>query len=346
MRKIISKTGHIFMACLLTAFPFMWTQKAYAAPLTSKSVTIGTSAPSASTNHTFRFTLASVSDVGSIEFEYCSNSPFVGTACTAPAGFSAASAALASQTGETGFVISPGSTANRIVLSRVPVATSAIPVRYSFNNVVNHDTPNSTVYVRVATFASADGTGPRTDEGAVAYSTASAIAVAGYVPPYITFCVGVTVALNCSSSSGVFLNFGELVTSQPRFLSSQFSVATNDPGGYATFVAGPTMTSGNNTIAALDPPGTSQAGISQFGINLKANSNPAVGAEPTGVGSGAIAAGYNTSNQFFFKNQVIAASPVSTEFNAFTVSYLVNVSSAQRPGVYSTTLTYIAVAAF
>lgn len=334
------------MVSVLAATTIVWPQKIYASTLDSRSVKISSSRPSAVNTHTFGFTIANVSTVGSIEFEYCSNSPFIGTACTAPAGFSADAATLQNESGETGFMIEAGSTDNRILLSRVPIGTSAIPVEYVFGNIANHNTPNSTVYVRIATYASANGTGPRTDTGAVAFSTGSAISVAGFVPPHLTFCVGVTVALNCTSSTGVLLNFGELVTSQPRFLSSQFSVATNDPGGYTTFVAGPTMTSGNNTIPALATPQPSQQGISQFGINLRANSNPSVGAEPFGVGSGAISGNFNTQNQFYFKNQIVAASPISTDFNTFTVSYLINVSEAQKPGIYSTTLTYIASAAF
>lgn len=347
MRKISFKPVHILMVILVALTPLVNVHQAYAAPLTNRSVTIGSSIPSAVTTHKFAFTLVSVSPVGSMEFEYCTNTPFVGEVCDAPPGFTVSNAVIQSQTGETGFSIDPiNTTPNRIVLTRPPLATSAIPVEYTFGDIVNPSAPNSTVYVRIATYASTDGTGPRTDTGAVAFATVSPISVAGFVPPYITFCVGVTVALNCSSATGVLLNFGELRTNQPRVVSSQFSVATNDPAGYATFVAGPTMTSGNNTIAALESPTPSRTGTSQFGINLRANSNPSVGAEPTGVGSGAIAAGYNIPNQFFFKNQVVAASTISTDFNAYTVSYIVNISTQQRPGVYSTTLTYIATAAF
>jgi hypothetical protein len=334
------------VALVFGLIPLAWTQQTSAAPMTARSVTVGSSVPDAVTTHSFKFTLTSVSPVGSIEFEYCDNTPFVGTVCTAPAGFSASAATLQSEAGETGFSIDPSSTVNRIVLSRIAVPTAAIPVQYVFQDVVNHSTQNSTVYVRIATFATTDGTGPRTDTGAVAYATVSNISVAGFVPPYLTFCVGVTVALNCSSSTGVLLNFGQLVTNQPRFVSSQFSVATNDPGGYATFIAGPTMISGNNVIPALDPPHASQTGTSQFGMNLRANSSPAVGTDPIGVGTGVIAAGYNTPNQFFFRNQLLTSSPVSSDFNRFTASYIVNVSGAQQPGIYSTTLTYIATAAF
>lgn len=346
MRKILFSATSIILALLMPVTGIFHVVKVAADSLSTRSVTISSSIPQAVNTHKFGFTLANVSPVGSIEFEYCSNSPFIGTACMAPTDFSASSAVLASQTGETGFIIDPTSTANRIIISRVPLSTSAIPVEYSFNNITNQSTPNSTVYVRIATYATTDATGPRTDEGAVAFATTSALSVAGFVPPYLTFCVGVTVALNCSSSTGVLLNFGELRTNQASTVTSQFSVATNDPGGYMTFVAGPTMTSGNNTITALDPPAISKTGNSQFGMNLRANSSPSVGAEPTGVGTGGIAAGYGTPNQFFFRNQVIASSPISTDFNAFTVSYLVNVNNGQRPGVYSTTLTYIATAAF
>lgn len=346
MHKISFKAARIIVALLLTIPTVLGSPKISANPLTSRSLKISSSQPDAVNTHTFDFTLVNASTIGSIEFEYCSNSPFIGTPCTAPSGFSASSANLSSQTGETGFIIDPLSTANRIVISRVPIGASAIPVQYTFDNVVNHSAPNSTVYVRIATYATPDGTGPRTDEGAVAYATASAISVNGFVPPYITFCVGVTVALNCSSSAGVFLNFGDLRTNQARAVSSQFAVATNDPGGYMTFMSGQTMTSGNNTISAQDPPSTSRPGTSQFGLNLRSNSNPAIGADPTGVGTGTIAAGFNIQNQFMFRNQVIASSPMSTDFNAFTVSYVVNVSGSQRPGIYSTTLTYIATAAF
>ena len=334
------------LALILAVSPLFLGSTAYAGPLTSKSVTVGSSVPSANTTHQFKFTVVSVSNVGSIELEYCSNTPLVGTSCSVPAGLSVSSAILQSQTGETGFSIDASTTANRLVLSRPSVPTSAIPVTYNFSNITNHSPPNSTVYVRIATFASSDGTGARTDEGGVAFATASNIAVAGYVPPYLIFCVGVTVSPNCTSFSGTLLDFGEFSTAQPRFLTSQFAVATNDPTGYSTTVSGTTMTSGNNVIQALNPPSFSQPGVSQFGMNLRANTNPAVGADPSGVGTGTIAAGFNTPNQFYFNNQVVVSSSIPSDFNAFTASYLANISNAQRPGIYATTLTYIASAAF
>jgi hypothetical protein len=107
------------------------------------------------------------------------------------------------------------------------------------------------------------------------------------------------------------------------------------------------MTSGNNVIPAVNPTGTSKVGVSQFGLNLRANSNPAIGADPQGVGTGVPVAGYNTPNQFKFVNGGnIASSNLTTEFNKMTASYIVNISSAQPPGIYATTITYLAVGDF
>ncbi len=346
MRKISSRVIHVLIALLLSLVPFLLPAKAYADQLAARSVAIGSSAPSAVTTHNYTFTLASLSPVGSMEFEYCTNSPLSGESCDAPAGLSVSGAILQSQSGETGFVVSPDSSANRIVLSRVPVSTLAIPVSYNFANITNQNTPSSPVYVRIATFFSTDGSGARTDTGAVAYSTANPVYVNGYVPPYLTFCVGVVVALNCANFNGTLINFGELSVNQPRSMSSQFSVATNDPGGYSTTLSGTTMTAGNNTIPSLNSPQASQPGNSQFGMNLRSNSNPSIGAEPIGIGSGVIANGFNTPDRYYFNNQVIVSSPIPSDFNIFTISYLVNIGASQRPGIYATTLTYIASAAF
>lgn len=346
MGKVRLVTNHVLVATLLVVSPLIWHDISLANPLSSRSVTIASSAPSVVTSHQFKFNIDTVNNIGSIVFRYCDNSPEFDMSCSAPPGLSVSSAVLSSQTGETGFSIDPTTTSNRLVISRPAGLTSTIPASYTFTNVTNQNVPYSTVYVRVSTHASSDGTGPRIDSGAVAFATVGAISVSGYVPPYLTFCVGVVVALNCSNATGTSLNFGELSETQPRFLTSQFSVATNDPGGYSTTLAGTTMTSGNNTISPPAFPQGSNPGTSQFGMNLRANSNPPVGANPAGVGTGSISPNFATPNQFYFNNQVIVSSAVPSDFNLFTASYIVNISDAQSPGVYSTTLTYIASAAF
>lgn len=339
--------AHTTGASLVVVAPLLlFYSAAKAAPLSSRSVDVGSSIVSANTNHFFQFTFPGVASVGSIEFEYCTNSPQIDAPCSAPAGLDLTGATLTAQNGETGFSIDASSSSNRLVLTRAPSMTSAIPASYNFTNIINQSTPNQTAYVRIATYGSSDATGPVIDEGAVAYATVNLINVSGFVPPYLTFCVGVTVALNCSSATGSQLSFGELSKTSPNAVSSQFSVATNDPTGYSTTIVGTTMTSGNNIIPALATPAGSQPGVSQFGINLVGNANPSIGANPAGVGTGTPSPNYSTPNQFSFNNNVVALSPLPTEFTAFTVSYLANVSTAQPAGVYTTTLTYITTVSF
>lgn len=331
---------------LFLAGLWFFTAISQAATLEQRSVRIASSTPGATTEHRFSFTIASATQLGSIEFEYCSNDPFIGTACTPPTGLSVSGAVLSSQTGETGFGIHASTTTNRLVISRTPVSAAAQPVTYTFNGIVNPSAPPQTVYIRISTFASDDASGSRTDSGAVVFATASGVAVDGFVPPYITFCAGVTVALDCSTSSGTKLDFGELSAAATRFTTSQFAGATNDESGYAVSTSGTTMTSGANTISALGSPSVSSTGTGQFGMNLRANTAPSVGAEPVGSGSTVPTSNYNNPDMFKFQNETIASSSISTDYNRFTVSYILNMANGQAPGVYSTTLTFIAFASF
>lgn len=320
----------------------------YADPLSNRSVTIASSEVSVTTDHNYAFTIPNANNIGSIQFEYCSNSPFIGTACTVPTGLNTSAASLSGQTGEIGFSINSGlTTANKILISRVPsVNLASQPATYKFSNVINPSDVNATTFVRISLYSSINGTGAWSDSGAVAFAVTRSITVHAFVPPYLTFCVGITVSNKCISTSGNFVNLGELSKTSANYSTSQFAGATNDPGGYSVFLAGSTMTSGTKIIPALLSPTTSAPGSSQYGINLVANSNPGVGQNKIGAGTFNPSADYAMVNKFKFVNQIIGNSPFSTNYNIVTVSYLVNVSKAQAPGVYTTTVTYIATAAF
>jgi hypothetical protein len=285
--------------------------------------------------------------MGSIVFEYCSNTPIFELSCSAPSGLDISLASIDSQSGITGFSVHGLTNANRLVITRTPAANPAPQAAvYDFGNIVNPSDVNTPMYVRITTHASDDGTGPETDRGAVVFVLTPDFTTEAFVPPFLTFCAAITVASDCSTTSGNFINLGELSKTSANFSTSQFAGATNDPGGYSTFLAGTTLSSGINTIPALASPGTSNPGSSQFGLNLVANSNPNVGQNRTGGGTAAPFGGYGSPNQFLFQEGIIASTANSTNFNVFTVSYLVNVSNNQKPGIYTTTVTYIATAAF
>ncbi|MBW3569218.1 hypothetical protein KY385_03770 [Candidatus Parcubacteria bacterium] len=348
MRKRLGKIPVLVLALHLMVAPALYFQpKALAENLTNRSITIGSSRPSVTTSHKLDFTIPTAGPLGSIDFEYCSNNPFIGTACTAPNGLDVSGAAIDNQSGETGFAIDPSTTANRLLITRIPAPNLASqPASYDFSNIVNPTADAPSIFVRISTFATDDGTGPRTDSGAVVFAITRGLSVEAFVPPYLTFCVGITISGNCASMSGSFINLGEFSKTSANYSTSQFAGATNDPGGYSVFMAGNTMASGTNIIPALTALQASKPGTSQFGINLVANSNPAVGQNRIGSGTVSALPGYKTPNLFKFKNEPIAASSLPTNYNTLTVSYLVNVSNSQKPGVYSSTITYIATAAF
>jgi hypothetical protein len=87
----------------------------------------------------------------------------------------------------------------------------------------------------------------------------------------------------------------------------------------------------------------------QFGINLVANTTPAIGANKSGTGSGIPTAGvYDTADQFKFNpsGEVVASATAATNTNTFTTSYIANINAVTAAGAYSTVLTYTATANF
>jgi len=318
-----------------------------AAFLTQRSITVGTSAINAVTTHTIRFTLNTNATLGSMQFQYCENDPFIGTPCTAPAGLNVTGAILSSQTGETGFSVHNSTTANNLIISRTPAVTPGNPVQYVFSNITNPSVQSSSIYVRISTYASNDASGSITDSGGTVFSTAGNFGTSAYVPPLLYFCVGLTVTGNCSTYTGNGIDFGELSSKEVKYGTSQAAAATNDSDGYRIYSLGTTMTSGNNEIPRLESQFPSVAGIGQFGINLRDNNNPDAGEDISGNGSGAVLSNYDTPNQFMFEpGDAVAESTISTDFNKYTMTYIVNRSPSQPAGIYVATITYLAVAQF
>lgn len=283
--------------------------------------------------------------VGSISIEYCSNSPLIGEPCTPPTGFSLAGAVLSSQSGELGFSVF-SQNANRIVFQRPAALPTGILSEYTLTNVINPSNLGSN-YARLQTYTSTDATGLAVEAGGVVFSIGSGLSVNTEVPPYLIFCTAVSIPLgDCSGANSYFIDLGELASTAAATGRSEFMVATNAAEGYSVVINGTTLTSGNNIIQPLSDGGASVIGVSQFGINLRANSSPGVGAQPT-AGWGTPSAPYNIANVFQFQNgDVIASSVRTSDYQKYTVSYLTNIAKDQPPGYYATTLTYICLANF
>ena len=350
MRNLAYRLTTTLVVSLLIATPLqvLWPQSAEAADFTSRRLDLSDTRAATPSDHTLSFNWISALPVGSMTIEYCSTSPLFVVACVPPIGMDLTSgAAFSSESGETGFSVHPSTTANMWVLTRPAAAVTPQPGSYLFTNVDNPTTEGS-YYVRFASYASTDGTGSRIDEGGIAFSINTPLDIGAFVPPVLLFCLGTSIPTNsCSSAVGSSIDFGEFSTSSTAQGTTQMLAATNGVGGYNITLTGTTMTSGNNVIPGLASPTTSQQGVSQFGTNLVDNSVPNIGANSSGSGSGSPTADYNNVNQFkFVDGDIVASSPISTDINRYTSSYIVNISEDQNPGVYATTLTYVAFANF
>lgn len=317
-----------------------------AVQVTNRSVDIVDTTISVTTTHVIRLDVVSPDNIGSMEFQYCSNDPLPGLPCTPPSGLDLSGAVLAAEFGELGFAIHPSSTINRLVISRVSVAPAPGATAYTFDNIVNADTVGSN-YIRVGTYSSNDGTGPRVDEGGIAYALVSGFSVSAFVPPWLLFCTGVSIPTNCASAVGSGVGMGEFDTGITAVGTSQMQAATNGEFGYRISVLGTTMTSGNNVIPNMVARGPANLGSSQFGMNLRNNSNPNVGSNPSGPGTASPTVDYNAVNQFkFVPGDTLVTVGTTNDTRTYTVSYIVNVDDNQKAGYYSTTLSYIALASF
>lgn len=297
--------------------------------------------------HEFGFVMSdTITPVGSVIIEFCSNSPFSNTPCTAPAGMNASSANFIGQTGETGFIMLPPTT-GQLTLTRAPANPSGVPATYTFSNITNPSS-NGTYYVRVQTYSSIDGTGLPVQTGGIVIYINNPITVNAEVPPYLTFCVAVTITLfDCSTATNFFIDFGNFTPTTTSQATSEFIAATNAISGYSVTIAGNTLTSGLNTIPGLATPTASTTGTSQFGVNLRQNTIPSGGANPIGPGTATPSPNYNIPNQYTYNNgDIIATVTNSNDIRKFTANYIVNVSNTQASGVYSATISYICLANF
>lgn len=335
------------MISLLMGVGSLYVGRAYAAQLTNRSLMLSSNAPGEhDVEYRIGFTLPT-SGIQSFRIEFCSNSALIEDTCTPPWGFDALNATVTAQTGTSGFMKSPASGVNSIILTNPALGSAnAGPVTFSFDTITNPTSAES-YYAKIFTYFNNSASGSSEDFGAVAFPIVDGFNVDAEVPPYLIFCQGVSISgFDCNTASGNQVGLGALSSAVSSVGQSQFMAATNAESGYAVFMNGVTMTSGNNIIPAIKSE-LSKVGTSQFGVNVISNTSPDIGQDPVGPGTAAPTMLYSQLNRFRFVNgERLALASGVQDYKKFTVSYLVNVSQDQPPGVYSTTLTYTCVATF
>jgi len=372
-RKKTFLSGRLLLSVLLitaTVSAAFQAPSASAAQITARSLTLqagttdGGSKPNGVVKHLFKFTVPSTSNIGSIQFLYCTTASN-GT-CVKPTGLTTTSATLGSENGATGFTIN-NTTDGAPYITRTAASVAATTVlTYQLATVTNPTATNTSFFVRISTFASTNTTGTAVDTGTVTATTANEIVLTGTMPESLIFCTGATIATaagipDCSTATSGAISFNQLFSpSDTATAKSQMAASTNAATGYNITVSGPTLTSGSNTIPPMATSTTGARGTGQFGINLRANtiatSTPIVGSDLAVISNGTdlrgqATAGYGTIDSFkFVSGDSVANSafntPGPTNSQIYTASYIVNVSGSQTAGTYTSTLTYICTAAF
>jgi hypothetical protein len=306
-------------------------------------------------------------DIGGIVVDFCAESPIIGDPiCNTPPGFdlNLTNLAIANQSGISGFSISGSSDTNTIIITK-NIANQVNPgttIHFELGNngandgVVNPNLGNYSYYAKVLVYQTTTEAnnytsampGSYVDVGGFALSTASVMDVSTVVAPFLFFCTAQSIqGYDCTTGTVLYVNFGDFSETYTATGTSQLLILTNAGGGYGVKVQGTTLTSGNNVINTMALPNISVTGVSQFGMNLVANVNPAVGTNPVGPGSANPTVDYSNPNIFKYNSgdTIINGSGV-TDWRKFTISYVVNIPAIQAPGVYTTTLTYICLANF
>ena len=301
-------------------------------------------------NHLFNFTLNDTTDnLGSIVFQYCTTAAAVptptGLGCNAPTGIDTSGVTLGAYSGLSGWTVTPeqglddgsDNVNNGVLLSRSPagIGPSAVPVSIELDNIINPSTTNTTFYVRIWTFSSSTPTMTPSktaltvtnanDAGTVAASTATPIILTGTMPESLIFCTGQTINIStttnlpdCSTATPGNVPFNQLFDpNTTSWATSQMAASTNAGQGYQITLAGNTLTSGSNTIAAIgSSANVSIPGTAQFGLNLIDDLNPTspIVTDPTiGTGSADQIAYWNVDNA----NTGGAINPASNTSNGF-----------------------------
>ena len=312
-----------------------------------RSLYIRDNEPGVTTDYTVSFRYMSPQAVGSVDLLFC-NDPIPHHPCVPPAGLDVSQAVLSNQTGETGFSISSRSP-NHLVISRLTAPITNDMSSYTFSNIVNPNQTDPAFSIRLRSHTTADATGPQVDFGSVRGQVQSGITLQTQVPPMLIFCLAEEVDYNCGDTNeSYFSDMGNLNPDATLLAQSQMAVGTNASGGFAITANGPPPAAGANVINGLRTPTPSQPGTNQFGINLVENAAPPVGKNPEGEWANAVAAAdYSQPDRYkYIPGDTIAYSPNVSLMKKFTVSYILNSSPNLRPGVYSTSINYIASGRF
>lgn len=152
-------------------------------------------------------------------------------------------------------------------------------------------------------------------------------------------------------NSGVS-NMGAMSLQQTGTRTMELGVRSYLSDGYFIQIAGDAPTYDGHSIATPETPTASTPGTEQFGMNVVANTTPAIGADPVQEPSGEFSFGYvaddyNTPDLFMYTpGAVVAQSDTESGQTNYTISMIVNISSSTPAGRYVSDFSAVIVPAF
>lgn len=355
-RVVVS--GGLIIVLSFSLFSSAFIGTASAASLTALSDTQSRVKKNTASNHTFLFTSTSAMSSGTIVITLPSDYVTTGVVfgdidLSYGANGTENDQTLAGSAGAATWGAAFGGTGNRTLTLTYPtsggtaitagwkviveIGTNATTGGTGTHQVVNPTTAG-TYIIGIATASD-------TGQVATAIVDDDQVVVSTTIDPYLTFSISQNTVSLTKSGGG---NPDSSNTGYNNGTANTLAAATNATSGYTITYYGNTLTSGGNTIDAMSTKTTSSTGTEQFGINLKSNTTPSTGANPSG-GSGAAASDYSTADQFRYitnTTTTLASASAASASTTYTVSYIVNAAATTEAGSYSTTITYIATGNF
>jgi len=185
-----------------------FTGRASAAPLATRALSISTSVPSATgVSYAFTFNVGTTSNIGSLNFQFCTTAA---STCTAPTGMSVASSTITTATINAvgGFTAGTGGTGTFLRLTRTTASTTAGNAGiFTFGGIQNPSTSsfspsgNNTFFARITTFSDNAYT-TLVDDGVVASAIIPLLTVSARVQEILHFCVANTTIDDNSTNPG------------------------------------------------------------------------------------------------------------------------------------------------
>jgi hypothetical protein len=377
LRSVKKKAAYIVTSAVLLVgvlAPGFISTYASAASVTTKSIALSSSSISA-TGVTYTVNFTPVSTEGAFAVNFCTESTEPTDSCTAPAGFSAASAS----TTTSGFTAT-GTTGQFIVGGTL---TAATPVSVAVDGITNPSV-TTPLYARITTYtdtaAAAADTTPvpgagGVDHGGVVIAITNTIGVSGAVLETMTFCVAkAVITQDCGNAAAnpPTLQLGETVGSTVALDTGHIStgtlhtqISTNAATGAVINLKSATDCGGlkraGASVCDIAPAGTTDlvAGHATFGVKL--GTAAATSGDTDANGTLEAVSGSHYNNSTYALNYASDSSsgvtspfgdpfldtnnaPINNENMDFTFG--ASISNTTPAGNYSTSLSLIATGKF